>query len=266
MFKKWCQELQKFRNQYKAIAIVNLISLVHGAATGWLSPTVPILQSTETPLNRPITMEELSWIGALISIGGILGNFMFSIIAERFGRKFSLIVLALPNLTFWMLLIFSTKVFHLYLARFFAGITGGGLFVVLPVFVAEIADPAVRGKLNGMMSLVVSIGVLCGYILVEVLPVNYIAYVMSGVPIIYLICLARLPETPDFLIKIDKFEEAKDSVWFYKSYAYQCPLYTQHLFEGDIKHMQQVLKNREQGVTSNRISKKDFCELNQKLL
>lgn len=260
MLKSWCQELQRFRNQYKAIAIVNLISFVHGAATGWLSPTVSVLQSLDTPLDRPITMEELSWIGSLLSMGGIAGNFMFSMLAERFGRKFALIVLALPNLTFWTILIFSTEVWHLYLARFCAGLTGGGLFVVLPVYVAEIADPAVRGKLNGVMSLLVSVGVLCGYVLVEVLPVNYIAYVMTGVPIVYLVALLGLPETPDYLIKIDKLDEAKDSVWFYKSYAFQFAQNTQQLFEKDIQQMEQTLMHRETGVTNSKITRKDLCE------
>lgn len=260
MLKSYCEEFQKFRNQYKAIAIVNLISLVHGSATGWLSPTVPFLQSDDTHLDHPITMAELSWIGGLLSLGGIVGNFMFSIIAERFGRKFALIILALPNLTFWTLLIFSSQVFHIYLARFCAGLTGGGLFVVLPVYVAEIADPSVRGKLNGCMSLIVSIGVLCGYVLVEVLPTNYIAYVMSGLPILYLVALMSLPETPDYLIRIDKFEEAKQAVWFYKSYEYQNNQLTRQLFEKDIQQMEQVLLNRKTGLTTKKITKKDFRE------
>lgn len=258
MFKTWCEEFQKYRNQYKAIAIVNLISFVHGAATGWLSPSVPILQSSATPLDHSITMEELSWIGGLLSVGGIAGNFLFSLLAERFGRKFALIVLALPNLTFWTFLICSTQVTHLYLARFFAGLTGGGLFVVLPVYVAEIADSSVRGRLNGAMSLLVSIGVLCGYILVEVLPVNCIAYVMTGVPIIYLIGLVRLPETPEYLIKSGKFEEAKQAVWFYKSYAFQAHQKTAQLFERDVKQMELVLMNKERGLTTTKITQQDL--------
>lgn len=266
MFKSWWQEFQKFRNQYKAILVVNLISFVHGAATGWLSPSVLVLQSEETHLTSgPISMEELSWIGALLSLGGIAGNFFFSVVAGRYGRKFALIVLALPNLTFWTLLMFSKVVAHLYLARFFAGITGGGLFVVLPVFVAEIADPAVRGKLNGLMSLIVSVGVLCGYVLVEVLPVNYIAYVMSGVPIIYLVCLSVLPETPEFLLTCGKFEEAKEAVWFYKSYKYQNQQNTTQLFEKDISEMQQVILNRQKGVTTRKISREDFSESGKNL-
>lgn len=261
MFKEWCQEFQRYRNQYKAIAIVNLISFAHGAATGWLSPTVPILQSAATPLDHPITMEQLSWIGSLLSVGGIMGNFFFSIVAERLGRKRALIILALPNLIFWSLLIFSSQVVHLYMARFFAGLTGGGLFVVLPVFVAEIADPAVRGKLNGMMSLLVSIGVFCGYVLVEVLPVNRIAYVMAGVPIIYLIGLLSLPESPDYLIKCSQLEEAKSAVWFYKSYQFQAaqPI-TMQLFDKDVMELQHVMLNRANGVTSRKFTKQDFRE------
>lgn len=261
MFQSWWQDLQKYRNQYKAIFVVNIISLAHGSATGWLSPSLPVLQSDDTHLvSGPISMEELSWIGGLLSLGGIVGNFMFSAIAGKFGRKFALILLAFPNLAFWMLLVFSKYVEHLYAARLFAGFTGGGLFVVLPVFVAEIADPTVRGKLNGFMSLVVSIGVLCGYILVEILPSNYIAYVMSFVPILYLLCVVSLPETPDFLLKVGKFEEAKSAVWFYKSYDYQSPADSKKLFDEDVNAMRQLVVNVEQGISSSKITAADFCK------
>lgn len=259
MFKSWCQDLQKYRNQYKAIFIVNLISFVHGTATGWLSPTVLVLQSDETHLESgPITMEELSWIGCLLCVGGMIGNFLFSTLAGRFGRKLALIILGLPNLTFWLLLMFSSSVEHLYVARLFAGITGGGIFIVLPVFVAEIADPAVRGKLNGVMSLVVSVGVLAGYILVELLPVNYISYVMTIAPVIYLICVSRLPETPDFLLTVGKLEAAKDSLWFYKSYAFQNDVIAKQQFQQDVENMQRVITNRQKGITTSKVTWKEF--------
>lgn len=35
---------------------------------------------------------------------------------------------------------FGRYVYHLYFARFLAGCTGGGLFVCIPLFVAEIAE------------------------------------------------------------------------------------------------------------------------------
>lgn len=259
MFKSYCEDFQKFRNQYKAIVIVNLISFLHGAASGWLSPSARILQSSDSYLESgQITVEELSWIGGLLCLGGLCGNSIFSILAGRFGRKFALIVLGLPNLSFWLLLIFSKYVMHLYLARFFAGFTGGGLFVVIPVFVADIADPKVRGKLNGFMSLVISIGVLSGFILVEVLPLNYIAYILCGGPIIYILCVSKLPETSHFLLISGKFEEAKESLWFYKSYDYQRTVDTKLMFEKDVSEMQLVLQRREKEATG--ITRDDFSE------
>lgn len=35
----------------------------------------------------------------------------------------------------------GTDIFELYVGRVFAGITGGGMYICLPLFVAEIADP-----------------------------------------------------------------------------------------------------------------------------
>lgn len=228
------ENLKRWRNQYKAVLLVNIISLAHGSATGWLSPTLPLLQSAASPLaTGPITTEQASWIGSLLSLGGILGNFIFSSLAEKYGRKFALVALAFPNLTFWLLIIFAKDVALLYLARICAGLTGGGLFVVLPLFVAEIADPQVRGNLNGFMSLTVSVGVLNGYILAAILPSGYIGYLMSFCPIIYLICALTLPETPIYAVKAGNLEGAKKSLWFYKGYEVQKPD-DHRLFQEDV--------------------------------
>lgn len=40
----------------------------------------------------------------------------------------------------WVLIIVATDPYYLYAARFLAGLGGGGIFVVTPIYVAEIAD------------------------------------------------------------------------------------------------------------------------------
>lgn len=66
---------------------------------GWLSPSLLVLQSNETPLvSGPISNEVASWVGAATYIGGVVGNFMFMAIMKYFGRKKTFCVLALPNL------------------------------------------------------------------------------------------------------------------------------------------------------------------------
>lgn len=41
---------------------------------------------------------------------------------------------------YWLSIIFSYLVEHLYLARFMAGWTGGGIQACLPIFIGDIAN------------------------------------------------------------------------------------------------------------------------------
>lgn len=77
----------------------NLVCLAHGGSMGWLSPSLLVLQSADTPLEGgPIDNETASWVGAATYIGGVFGNVMFMAIMSYFGRKKTFCVLALPNL------------------------------------------------------------------------------------------------------------------------------------------------------------------------
>lgn len=143
----------------------NIISLSHGCILGWLSPFLPLLQSTNSPLESgAITLVEASWVAAIICFGGVIGNFTFGLLANHIGSKRAICLLAFPQMVkfpsqivskielnnplfiysmaqaFWLCIMFGRYVQHLYIARIFAGITGGGIFVCIPLFVAEISD------------------------------------------------------------------------------------------------------------------------------
>lgn len=40
----------------------------------------------------------------------------------------------------WMCIIVGTNIYYLYAAKILAGITGGGIYVLIPIYVAEIAE------------------------------------------------------------------------------------------------------------------------------
>lgn len=40
----------------------------------------------------------------------------------------------------WIMILFATNVYYLYIARMAIGLAGSGAFFVIPVFVSEIAD------------------------------------------------------------------------------------------------------------------------------
>lgn len=78
--------------------IVNLLSLGYGVVCGWSSPNIILLTSDETPLpSGKITMEEASWIASFICVGGVTGNIFFGFITNMFGRKWPLIIIAIPT-------------------------------------------------------------------------------------------------------------------------------------------------------------------------
>lgn len=71
----------------------------HGCVLGWLSPFLPLLQSDNSPLRTgPISLVEASWVGAVICIGGVIGNFSFGLLVSRFGSKRGISLLAFPQM------------------------------------------------------------------------------------------------------------------------------------------------------------------------
>lgn len=114
----------------------------HGIACGWLSPYLTTLRSDETPLiSGPLTIEQLSWIGALLPCGGMFGCFIFFFIANKFGRKIALLSIAIPQIAGWILKYFCTMYYHLYIARLLIGLAGGGMLILCPLFFSEMLEP-----------------------------------------------------------------------------------------------------------------------------
>ncbi|XP_055304889.1 facilitated trehalose transporter Tret1-like isoform X2 [Sitodiplosis mosellana] len=204
------------RLQYLAVIIANLISLCHGMAIGWLSPNLPKLQSDDSPLQTKMTLSEISWIGSCFSIGAILGNCVFGIVSNFIGRKNTLCILALPNLLFWLLVLFGSNAVDLYIGRIFAGATGGGMYICLPLFVAEVADQRIRGRLGSLLMLSVTIGILFGFIAGTYLTYYLVPKIFLPLPIVFFVLFIFFPETPQYFIQRKSFEKAKFSLNFYR--------------------------------------------------
>ncbi|XP_064541799.1 facilitated trehalose transporter Tret1 isoform X2 [Drosophila montana] len=130
------------RNRYQFLAtfLVNISTFAHGIGIGWMSPVMRQLQTPESPLSFGVFVEELSWIGSLLGIGSVIGNLLAGFLQDRIGRKPVMFALTVPYVCFWLLSYFAQSVQYLYLARLLAGITGGGGYIVFPIFISEISD------------------------------------------------------------------------------------------------------------------------------
>jgi MFS family permease len=92
-------------------------------------------------------------------------------------------------------------VFYLYVARVLAGLAGGGVFVLIPLYVSEISDDSIRGSLGAIFILCVNMGTLVLFVAGAYLNYYLVAAIMAFFPIIFFISFIFLPETPQYLIR-----------------------------------------------------------------
>lgn len=109
---------------------------------GWLANVFILLTNSDNPPlpSGPVQINELAWVSSILGIGGLVGTVAMAWLTECFGRKHSLIALALPQIVSFVLIIYAQNVYYLYLSRFFTGFCGGAMFVNIPLTVTEIAE------------------------------------------------------------------------------------------------------------------------------
>lgn len=91
-------------------------------------------------------------------------------------------------------------------ARFLAGLAGGGVFVLFPLYVAEISEDKVRGTLSSTLILSSNFGLLLSYILGNYLSYFVVPMICMAFPVIFLVGFYFMPDTPTFFANKKKFE------------------------------------------------------------
>lgn len=73
--------------------------------------------------------------------------------ADKFGRKTTLLLGAIPFIIGWILIVTAKSVIYLYISRVFSGLGYGIVYTVAPMYTGEIATNEVRGALSTMITL-----------------------------------------------------------------------------------------------------------------
>jgi len=157
-------------------------------------------------------------VGCVI-FGAMAGNLIAGPMADRFGRKKVLIIVAalFSISATWSAL--ATGYTEFIIARIIGGVGIGGAILIAPIYIAEIAPPKLRGSLVSFNQLNIVIGISVAYFS------NYFLVNMDGeswrwmlgveaIPaIIYFLALFTVPRSPRWLIiKLNKVELARKIV------------------------------------------------------
>lgn len=208
--------LKKFEDarymQYLAALTASLSITICGTLIAWPSPSLTILTSDDSPIGRPITDEEGSWIVSLVNFSPIFITPLVAFTMEKYGRKFALLLSGVPMFIGWLLIIWGDSVWFLYASRFLAGTGVSFCNIVSSVYIGEIAEKDIRGKLGTSFSLLKLIGYLLVFSVGPFVSYKMLAVVCASVPLIFFASFYRMPESPYYLMKRGRKEEARSSL------------------------------------------------------
>jgi sugar porter (SP) family MFS transporter len=188
--------------------LANVAIFTMGLHSGWPAPSLPKLLSDEFPYD--VTNEEASYITIIGYVGNLCGGLVGAALLDKIGRRRTILAIALPQLISFILIAMSYYVFEfLYVARVIGGLSEGMSLSIIPLYVAEIADPCIRGVLSTMISLTVIFGILFANIVGSYVAINVAALSFLAFPLIFLVAFWKMPESPYFLLMNNKHDEAE---------------------------------------------------------
>ncbi|KAF2884943.1 hypothetical protein ILUMI_21220 [Ignelater luminosus] len=185
-----------------------------GLFIGWPTSSLPKILNKNSTI--PTTDDEGSWIATMLLVGGVCGSLTAAIILDRLGRKLIILFTSIPFFISWIIIAFANSASLIMVARFIAGISDGLVFCSVPVYLAEIAEPKLRGFIGSSITVACLFGMLLVNIIATHLSIKMTALVCSVFPLLLLVTFIWMPESPYYLIMKGKFAQARHSLTFFR--------------------------------------------------
>ncbi|SEB55804.1 sugar porter family MFS transporter [Streptomyces melanosporofaciens] len=185
---------------YAVAAVSALGGLLFGYDTGIISGALLYLRE-----DLQLSSREQEIVVGVILVGAMIGALVSGSLAGRHGRR---------RVVLWVAVVFAAGALGaavapdtatLVAARLVLGLAVGGASNMVPVYIAEVAPPAIRGRLMVLFQLMVAIGQLIAYLCGWLLAGSGGWRVMFGLAVVpaavLLIGMTRLPESPRWLVE-----------------------------------------------------------------
>lgn len=192
--------------------------VIMGSATFFDAFTALALASATPILVRlwGMTPQQVGYLLAASYIGQFVGALIFGWLGERLGRvksaTYATLIMALVSLA----CAFTGNFTQMFVCRLIQGIGVGGEMPVAATYVNELSRAHGRGKFFMLYELIFPIGLLAANVLGALLVPVYgwqVLFILGTVPgLLITVLVARLPESPRWLIRKGRFAEAETIV------------------------------------------------------
>lgn len=195
-----------------------------------------------------ITASEDSLIVSILSAGTFFGALFAAPMGDILGRRWGLMLSAGFVFNFGVILQTASTSQPLFIAgRFFAGLGVGLVSALIPMYQSETAPKWIRGTIVGAYQLAITIGLFLAAIVNNSTKDRYdtgsyripiaIQFLWS---IVLVVGLIFLPETPRYLIKVDKYDKAARSLGKLRRLPVDHPAVLEELNEVQANHLYEM--------------------------
>ncbi|MFD2630160.1 sugar porter family MFS transporter [Oceanobacillus kapialis] len=197
--------------------------ILFGYDIGVMTGALPFLQNDWNLHNDPTA---IGWITSSLMLGAIFGGALAGQLSDRLGRRKMILISSLIFVLGSILAGIAPHNGLLFMigSRIILGLAVGAASALVPAYMSEMAPARLRGRLSGINQTMIVSGMLLSYIvafLLKDLPETMAWRLMlslAAVPaLILFIGVLRLPESPRFLIKNNKIDEARKVLSYIRS-------------------------------------------------
>eukprot|EP00088_Acartia_fossae_P070061 TRINITY_DN9288_c0_g1_i5.p1 TRINITY_DN9288_c0_g1~~TRINITY_DN9288_c0_g1_i5.p1 ORF type:complete len:483 (-),score=53.19 TRINITY_DN9288_c0_g1_i5:85-1533(-) len=200
--------------QILAAATPNLCQFTNGFSVSLSSYAVPqMLQATN---GVQFTDEETSWFASIMALGSVTGALYGGYVADKIGRKKSLILDCLGLILSYVIIGVSNNFPIILFGRFLSGHFGGSNMVTSSIFVGEISHPSIRGFTGTLLIIEYCAGFTLSMLLGAIFPWKTVVYITIIFPTVAFFIMLALKESPSWLLRQKKESEAVDCLYFYR--------------------------------------------------
>ncbi|EDV32166.1 uncharacterized protein Dana_GF14175 [Drosophila ananassae] len=183
-----------------ATAVGNILCFNFGLMFGITPAHMTLYESeTRTPLNVATDPAGTAWLTGYLFLSAAIGALCSGGLALRIGPKSVLLCSGLLQITGWFCIHFGYDIIHIYASRMFAGVAAGAAFVVLPIFINEIAESREKAaRLTFTIELWRTMGILVGFILGFYVNYDLVNIVGCAVSFVFSMSFPFMQESPHY--------------------------------------------------------------------
>ncbi|CAB4054462.1 SLC2A6 [Lepeophtheirus salmonis] len=169
---------------------------------GFIATISSITQGTTLSLSSG------SWFASLYSLGYLSGALIGGFQSDFFGRRRSMMIDNTFAIIGAAIIATANSFYMLLIGRYISGYAVGSCIASLPVYLSEISHPKVRGTLTAVFGAMYYAGTFVLMALGALLPWRIVVGICGSVPFITITGLFFCPESPIWLLRHGKKDEA----------------------------------------------------------